>query len=235
MKLGVVSGFYPGRRFNSHVNHQAYCHTHGYYYIDASAPGVDRRRFFRKIEVVQQYLDLFDWLFWIDDDAYFTDFSKPLHSFLDLVNNEHMLICKSPSTKKIFTKFTSCAFFLKNSPEAHAFLKLSMQVDLHYLKTQFWTEQLGYFSNGDQDAFVYLTEVHPLFKDGFVKIVDHNQFNNRDFEFEKRLDEHFLVHFTSGTKIQAKHNFVARLGINKYIVPDQIAAQMFICEGGGGE
>ncbi len=234
MKLGVVSGFYPGRRFNSHVNHAAYCHAHGYYYIDASQPGFDRRRFFRKIEVISQYLDLFDWLFWIDDDAYFTDFSKPLHGFLEMLDAEQMLICKSPSTKKIFTKFSSGQFFLKNSPDAKEFLHLAGMVDLEFVKTKFWHEGLGFFSNGDQDAFVYLTETHPLFKSGFIKIVDHNCFNNRDFEFQQQPEEHFLVHFTGKEKIQAKHDFCARLGIGKYIVPDHIAARMHICEGDGG-
>lgn len=234
MKLGVVSGFYPGRRFNSHVNHAAYCHAHGYYYIDASQPGFDRRRFFRKIEVIHKYLDLFDWLYWIDDDAYFTDFSKPLHAFLGLVEAEHMLICKSPSTKKIFTKFSSGQFFLKNSADSKAFLEAACKVDLAQVKANFWREDLGFFSNGDQDAFVYLTETHPRFSQGFIKIVDHNLFNNRDFEFQQRLDEHFLVHFTGPAKIQAKHDFCARLGINKYIVPPEHLARMAVYEGDNG-
>ncbi|MBY0510255.1 MAG: hypothetical protein K2P94_08870 [Rhodospirillaceae bacterium] len=234
MKIGVVSGFYPGRRFNSHVNHAAYCRTHGYYYIDASQPGQDTRRFFRKIEVIDQYLDLFDWLYWIDDDAYFTDFSKPLHSFLDLLNGEQMLICASPSTKKIFTKFSSGQFFLRNGPEAKEFLRAAKKVDLEYVKNQFWREDLGFFSNGDQDAFVYLTEAHPLFRENFIKIIDHNHFNNRDFEFVARPEEHFLVHFTGKTKIQAKHDFCARLGINKYIVPNAVLANMHVIEGDDG-
>lgn len=234
-RLGVVSGFYPGRRFNSHVNHAAYCQAHGYHYIDASSPGCDSRRYFRKVEMIESYLDLFDWVFWIDDDAYFTDFSKPLLDFLGMLDDQHMLICKSPSTKKLFTKFSSGQFFLKNSPAAKEFLRLSRKVDLKFVRNKFWNKDLGFFSGGDQDAFIYLTETHPFFSKNFVKIIDHNHFNNRDFEFLKRPDEHFLVHFTGREKIKSKREFCARLALNRYIVPSNILAEINVSADDGGD
>lgn len=224
MRLGVISGFYPGRRFNSHVNHAAYCRAHGYYYIDASGPGQDPRRYFRKLEMIERYLDLFDWVFWIDDDAYFTDFAKPLHRFLELVDGEQMLVCRSPSTKTLFTKISSGQFFLQNSPESKEFLRQARRVNLDFVRDAAWHDGLGFFSRGDQDAFVYLFETHPYFRRGFVKIVEHDHFNNRDFEYREEPSEHFLVHFTGKDKIQSKRAFCARLSLNEYIVPEDVLA-----------
>jgi hypothetical protein len=222
MKLCVISGFFPGRRFNSYVNHSTYCETHGYHYIDGSYPGHHPRPHFRKLEVISRYLDLFDWVFWVDDDVYFTDFSKPLHTLLDSVGDAHFFVCRSPSTKKVFTKFTSGSFFLRCSPESSDFLSAALAVDMDFVKKSFWHEGLGHLTVGDQSAMVYLTETDPRFTDTFTKLADHNLFNNRDFEYASRVDEHFLVHFVGGPKAKLKQKFCKRLGLNKYIVPDEI-------------
>jgi hypothetical protein len=234
MKLGIISGHYPGRRFNSHVNHSLYSELHGYYYVDASYPGRDRRPHFRKLEVLERYLDLFDWLFWIDDDAYFTDFSKPLHSFLDTVGDAHFLVCKSPSTKETFTKFSGGQFFLRCSPEARQFLRSGRAVDLPAVRRDFWTDRLGIFTQGDQTALVYVTEVDERFRGSFTRLVDHNWFNNRDFEYVQRPEEHFLVHFVGGPKEKLKRAFCKRLGLNKYIVPDHMLRELNVSKDDDG-
>jgi hypothetical protein len=232
--VGVLSGFYPGRRFNSHVNHAAYCWHHGLYYVDASYPGRDRRRYFRKLEMIEHYLPLFDWLFWIDDDAYFTAFDQPLDGFLALVEGHHMLVCSSPSTKTLFTKISSGQFFLRNSPESLQFIREAMRVDLDRVRREFWLDRHGFFSGGDQDAMVYLSEAHPDFRDGFMKIIPHDHFNNRDFEYATRLDEHFLVHFTGKDKVKSKRAFCKRLRANKYLLPENVLAQLDWREGDDG-
>jgi hypothetical protein len=221
VKLCVISGFYPGRRFNSHVNHAAYSHKHGYYCIDASSPSRDPRPYFHKVDAIEQYLDQFDWVFWIDDDAYFTDFSRPLHMFLSDVGEQDMVICRSPATKTLHTKFSSGQFFLRNSSRSHEFLRLAREVDLATVRNSFWEERHGFFTGGDQDAFVYLTETRPEFGEGFVRVLNHDAFNNRDFEFVTKPDEHFLVHFTGKEKLESKREFCRRLGLNKYIVPEE--------------
>lgn len=222
LRIGVISGFFPGRRLNSHVNHSAYCRAHGYFYIDASHPGTHPRPYFRKIEVILECLPLFDWVFWLDDDAYFTDFSIPLRSFLEPADCEDIIICKSPSTKKVFTKFSCGQFFIRNSPRSFEFLRLVLQADLPMIKSAFWQERHGQFTSSDQDAFVYLTETIPTFGPGFIRIVDHNQFNNRDFEYSSSTSEHFLIHFTGHEKTRDKDAFCRRMGENEYLVPDAL-------------
>lgn len=221
MNLGIVSGYHPGLRFNSQVNHKAYADFHGYHYVFNGSPERDSRNYFRKIETVIRYLGLFDWLFWIDDDAYFTNFTIPLARFVDEAGECDMLICRSPSTKKLFTKFSSGQFFLRNAPRAHEFLKAVLATDLAAVQA-FWRQDLGYYSSGDQDAMVYLSETDPRFSDGFFKLLDHQQFNNRDFEYLADPVEHFVVHFTGTQKVASKVAFCERLGCNRYLVPPRL-------------
>ena len=221
-RLVVVSGFYPGRRFASIVNHQAYCARFGYTYVDASSPGRIAKGYFRKIEMLQLHLNRGDWLFWLDDDAYFTDFASPLEAFIASADDEGMVVCKSPSTKSLFTKFSAGQFFLKNRLSSHRFLEAAMHVDLQHVRRAFWETRHGFFTNGDQDAFVYLSETHPEFSRGFVRILDHNAFNNRDFEYAASPSEHFLVHFTGREKVASKAQFCARLHVNRFLTPDDL-------------
>lgn len=129
-----------------------------------------------------------------------------------------MLICKSPSTKKIFTKFSSGQFFLKTSPQTKEFLRAVMAVDMAKVK-DFWRDDLGFYTGGDQEGMVYLSETDERYNKGFIKIVDHNHFNNRDFEYEKDLNEHFLVHFTGTEKQKSQQEFAQRLKVNGWLAP----------------
>ncbi|MEX0671138.1 MAG: hypothetical protein WD060_11845 [Pirellulales bacterium] len=229
MKLGILSGHYPGVRFNSQINHKCYADCHGYHSIFNGSPERDRRRYFSKIETILRYLALFDWIFWIDDDAYFTDFRIPLTRFIDTAPTAEFVICKSPSTKTLFTKFSSGQFFLKNTPRAHDFLRAVLAVDLAVVKAA-WRDELGYFTRGDQDAMVHLVETEPRFAGEFCRILDHDCFNNRDFEYLHAIDEHFLVHFTGRTKRQSMQEFVERLGTNRFLTPAPWLAELRIDE-----
>lgn len=219
MRLGILSGYWPGLRFTSFVNHKAYADRWGYHYVFNSTPERETRKYFHKVETIIRYIDLFDWIFWIDDDAYFTNFDLPLAGFLELLEGEELLICKSPSTKKIFTKFSSGQFFLKNTPLAKQFLRDVLATDLGIVERFWQPEKHGYYASGDQEAMVYLSETNPSYTDGFFKIVDHNHFNNRDFEFESDLSEHFLVHFTGTQKQKSHEEFCNRLGVNDWLIP----------------
>ncbi len=221
MKIGIISGFYPRERFNSQVNHRIYADIHGYYHVFNSAPEKDRRLYFRKIETILRYMDLFDWIFWIDDDAYLTDLSIPLTAFLDKFGDKELIICKSPSTKKMFTLISSGNFLLKSSARSKNFLRKVLQTDLETVR-RFWREDFGIFTNGDQDCLVYQMLTNPEFGGGFHSVIDHNHFNNRDFEYKSELTEHFLVHFAGNAKEESKRGFCSRLKCNKYIVPDAL-------------
>lgn len=217
-KIGILSGYYPGLRFNSQVNHRLYASRHGYRYIFDSTPRFDPRTYMRKLEAVLEYLDMFDWLFWIDDDAYFTDFEIPLETFIKSNLEAEFIVCKSPSTKELFTRISSGQFLLKNTPRAKQFIADALATDLKQVQ-KWWHKSLGMFTKGDQDALVYLTETMDQYRQPFMKILEHNNFNNRDFEYEKSVEEHFLVHFTGSNKIRDQAAFCTRLSCSQYICP----------------
>lgn len=63
-------------RLRSYINHAIYARTHGLDY--RLERGIDRgitNKFFYKTSIIRRVLPLYEWLIWIDDDAYFTDFS----------------------------------------------------------------------------------------------------------------------------------------------------------------
>ena len=62
------------------------------------------------------------------------------------------------------------------------------------------------------------------------RILDHNCFNNRDFEYRASLDEHFLVHFAGRTKQQSMEEFATRLSANRYLTPESWLSQLRIVE-----
>ena len=64
-------------------------------------------------------------------------------------------LCKSPSYKEIKTFFSSGQFIIKCNDLSKAFLKVALLTSLEDVK-KWWKEDLGFFSNGDQDIFIYL-------------------------------------------------------------------------------
>jgi hypothetical protein len=223
--IGILSGYYPGMRFNSPVNHRLYARQHGYRYIFDSTPRFDKRTYMRKLEAILEYLDLFDWLFWIDDDAYFTDFSVPLERFIDMAPGSDFIVCKSPWTKEIFTHISSGQFLLRNTPTARRFIEEALATDLKIVQ-KWWKSHLGMFTKGDQDALVYLLESRPTYTAPFCSILEHSHFNSRLFEFERQLDDHFLVHFTGQKKLLDKAQFCQRLRCNEYLCPPDLIDEL---------
>jgi hypothetical protein len=151
-----------------------------------------------------RYIDLFDWLLWIHDDAYFTNLGIDLEGVIAMADGTGLVICASPSTKTIFTKFSSGQFQLKPTPLARSFLEEVLMTDMPIVKA-LWRDNLGYCTGSDQESMVY----------------HHSKRNNSDFEYESLLHEHFLVHVTGTRKQQSYREFYQRLGANPWLLPEE--------------
>lgn len=230
-RIGVISGYYPGRRFDSHINHLGYCRRHGYTYIDASWPGEHARPHFRKIEVLQLYLHLFDWVFWIDDDAFFTNLEIPLDDFLPDSSQVHFVVCRSPSNLTRFTRFNSGAFLLRNSALSHEFLRAAYEVDLESVRADSWREDLGLFTWGDQTAMVHIVDSQPRFSEPFIRLLSHQSFNSRVADFATSPSEHLVVHFMNDKKREYQ-TFRRRFGLNAYLLPPDVAGRFKFAQPG---
>lgn len=216
--IGVVS-YCDHVRTLAAVNHELYAARHGYTYIYDIAP-TRERRFKAKIEKIKKFLPLFDWVFWIDDDAYFMQPDVPLDGFIDLAPGADVIFCESPVNDGKWTWISSGNFFIRNSPESLRLLDEVLATDLSTVSEWWDPSTYGYYTKGDQDAIVYHLATDERFSSpGFLARLAFERFNTRPFHFVEAADEHFLVHFTGGDKHRQATEFGARFGLTPALVP----------------
>lgn len=85
-RIAIVSGSTSGVPWVGKVrkNHESYCAAHGYSYRWMEFDFLDYHPVWGKIFAVAKLLEenAFDWVVWLDSDAVFVDFAKPLSAFL---------------------------------------------------------------------------------------------------------------------------------------------------------
>jgi hypothetical protein len=224
--LMIVSGSSRVRTAAS-LNHALYAAEHALpYFFDAGPSKVDRI-YFHKLHVIRRYLPLADWLFWIDDDAFFTDFRVDLRQVLADAGEAELVFCKSPvNPRGGWTWMSSGQFFIRNSPDMAALLDAVLETDLATAKAWWDPETYGLFTNGDQDAFVYqLQGPDARWRDRLVQLPP-DAFNNRPYHYEQRLDEHFICHFALPGAHRPKADLIAefaeRLGTNQALCAPEL-------------
>jgi hypothetical protein len=152
-----------------------------------------------KLEYVKSYYDLFDYLFWIDDDAFFMRLDQSLESFLPK-GDSFLSVCASPTVNGIFTYISSGQFMLRCSPAGRSFIEAVQQVDLEHVR-RWWSDDLGYFTNGDQDCFVYLMKTDERF--ARYDRHRHQAFNSRADDVLSGQDV-FILHITGTVPVKKK-------------------------------
>jgi hypothetical protein len=230
MRIAVISGRYPSTEFESPVNHRIYCDKNGYTYIHCNWPTKAKNPYLNKLHYIQEYMNHFDYLFWIDDDAFFLDLDFDIQAYLP--TEKHFLsICKSPSFKALKTVFSAGQFLLRCDERGKQFIQDAMVADLSQIKKD-WPESNGYFSNGDQDIFVYLSQ-RSEYSDGIL-MWDYQAFNSR---FENLLDEDphpiAILHLTGPKKRKRVHYRAAQKLTNSGIglLSKQVSKEYSISKG----
>jgi hypothetical protein len=173
-----------------------------------------------KIGYIRNYISLFDYIFWIDDDAFFIDHSRKIESILPQ-GNSFMSVCKSPEWKKLKTKISSGQFVIKCNDVAEQFLVSTEKTELKIVK-EWWKPEHGYFTNGDQDAMVYLMETNEKFK--HVDIHPANVFNSRIEDLETGHGQGvFILHLTGKREIKCESLMKAQklLGYNEALLSQE--------------
>jgi hypothetical protein len=200
-----------------------YCARHGYTYINCNWPTGSDNPYFNKIEFLRHYLDLFDVVFWIDDDAFFLDLDRSLDSILP-TGSAFLSICSSPDYKEIHTPISSGQFALTTDERGRAFLDQVVDTDLAAVR-RWWTDDLGFFSNGDQDAMFHVLENVERFAGGAV-IHPYQAFNSRAENLEGVAPHDvFVLHFT-GTGDVKRRNYARvqeLLGRDPSLLPADVA------------
>ncbi len=201
-RVCILSGRFPRSEFLHSWNHYAYARRHGYTYIGCDWPTSATNRYMTKFMYLKHYINLFDYVFWIDDDAFFIDLEKGLEHFIPS-GDKIVSFCKSPANKKIFTFLSSGQFLIRGGKRSEEFIEAILNTPLETVE-EWWREDLGMFTRGDQDAIVYLLHKDSKYRD-CAELFDYMDFNSRLADLQRDPSGVFLLHFTGPRETKVAH------------------------------
>ena len=212
MSVCVISGRFPITEFKSYINHKVYADAFGYSYIHCNWPTTSKNNYLNKIVYVLSYLEVYDTIIWIDDDAFFFDFEKDIMDYAPK-NGSFISLCKSPNHKELKTFFSSGQFIVKSNSISKQFFNDVLKTDLSLVK-KWWPKDLGFFTNGDQDAMIYLLLEQDAYKNK-MDLYDYKCFNSR-YENLFDIDVHkpLILHFTGRGKTKQENFRKAQQKLN---------------------
>ncbi|EEE37837.1 hypothetical protein RKLH11_1675 [Rhodobacteraceae bacterium KLH11] len=224
-KVCILSGRFPRSEFLHPWNHYAYARRHGYTYISCDWPTAATNRYMTKFMYLKHYINHFDYVFWIDDDAFFIDHSKSLDAFIPK-GDRLASFCKSPANKKIFTYLSSGQFLIRGGKRSEDFIDAILETSLDQVKT-WWSEDLGMFTGGDQDAIVYLVHENDKYYD-CIELFNYMQFNSRLADLNETPNDVFLLHFTGPRETKIAHAKTAAkiLKSGPSLVPEHLEKEL---------
>src|SRR5436190_3428845 len=133
-ELCIISGC-DRIRFPSYINHRIFAETRGVAYRwSLFETKAGESSFFHKLQMARDTLREFEWLFWLDDDAYFTDFAWDIEAYAAGQKSD-LLICCGAMNGGVWTYLNSGAFFLRRSARSAAFLDAALSTNVSTLKT----------------------------------------------------------------------------------------------------
>tara|TARA_B100001175_G_scaffold287849_1_gene270588 strand:+ start:154 stop:849 length:696 start_codon:yes stop_codon:yes gene_type:complete len=199
-------------RFNSIINHASYAKIFDYKYkFDSEKRNLSSVFDHKILSILELPIDN-EWWFWIDDDAFFTDY-KPFNSLNLEFDTNIMIFPKSPvNPNGGWTFLTSGSFFFKNNQEVKNFFQKVLVRNIEEVKNWWDFNKYGIFTNGDQDRIVYeLVKDEDLMSK--IALVNYEIFNTRPYHF-KKINDHFLVHFAGNNKAKAIQKFKLDFSFN---------------------
>jgi hypothetical protein len=216
-------------RYPTLLNHRVYADRHGYRYrFDISPRRNIANPFFHKLKAIADALQDCEWLFWIDDDAAFTQIDTAFETLMPELQQSpqpYSIFCNSPVNRGMWTYLSSGNFFIHSCSGSRELIDACLRTNLEEVERWWNIDKYGLFTNGDQDTIVYQIESTPRFADGCLR-VEYTRFNTRPFHFEHH-QQHFLVHFTNVPDMSKREQmrvFAARFGLNEFLVSDEQAA-----------
>ena len=210
-------------RFNSFVNHRLFAELNGIDYIfDLTLTPKGEAGYLNKLRAVRNRLQRYEAVFWLDDDAYFTDFGWRLRPYF-AAHPRPLVICKSPVNEGAWTWISSGQFLLRRCDTAFELLDRALAADLARVRAWWDEAEFGLYTGGDQDALVHILATEGRFRNACERL-DHTAFNARPFHYATNLTEHRLVHFASGhiDKRRSMSEFSARMNANAFLVPEDL-------------
>jgi hypothetical protein len=220
INICIVSGG-TQLRLPSPINHKIYAEIHhADYRLECGSYNTLKNKYYFKLNTIIRILPMYEWILWIDDDAYFTDFSidirqlcksRPASVFLVIADGR-------VRTGGAWTRINSGVLLLRNCSDSLNFLMQCLETDTTTVREWWNSKEHGMFTNGDQDTLLYHILNSPDQRP-FV-IVPHLDLNSREYHYFNKMDEHFICHFPGlPDKISAIRKFGERFGVGPALVP----------------
>lgn len=215
-------------RLRSHVGHKIHAQLTGIdYHVELGPYPNLPNGYFHKVAAIGERLEAYEWIIWIDDDAFVTDHGST--RFLDLIaeaeqEGSHVLIgtgCER-ELNDAWARLNSGVFMVRGSAEGGRFLEDVLAADLEDIESTWDATRNGMFTGGDQDAILSVLDA------GGVPhtVVDGPLFNARPWLYDQELTDQFVVHFPGHPdKRIAIEDFARRFGLDDRLVPPALLAR----------
>lgn len=225
-RVTIVSGGSAVRYF-THLNHAVYAAEKGFSYRleIALAPDVPSPYWY-KFLAIRSVLKDSDWVLWMDDDAFFTDWHGDgiARMVTAAEHDNHFLVIAegAPELDNTWTSINTGVMLLRNDPRTWRMLDLAATTTPAQVRTWWVDERDGMFTDGDQDTIWWALSTDNGLRGGFT-IVPHRRLNSRAEYYGDDLADAAVVHFPGpGDKVLRMGRFARRFGLGRELVPDHL-------------
>ncbi|MBB2958494.1 hypothetical protein [Pseudoclavibacter helvolus] len=217
---------------HSYVNHSVYAREFGYdFRFEAGVAEAVENVFFFKTAAIERVIERYDWVVWMDDDTFVTDFSRD--RIRDLIDGAEatgvsFVVASGPEEPNgFFSMLNSGVMLLKNCPENVEMLGNMNDESLARARAWWDDDKFGVFTGGDQDIIIWM--LHDRDWLPRTKIVNHRELNSRTHHYENSLDDAFICHFCGHwDKALSIAQFAERFHTNQALVPSELAVKYSI-------
>jgi len=146
----ILSGHYPASHWQSQTNHKIFADLLGFDYRHASHCTFAKDPYIHKINWIAEYIREYDYVFWIDDDSYFLDFTSDVAETLMKCNTGFFLGGRDEEPGVPPPPINACFFGLRKGEQSAKILAHAASLsDSDVLDA--WDETDGHAYGGDQD------------------------------------------------------------------------------------
>lgn len=138
-------------KYTEYIN-KKYAEKHGYDFIKFNYELKDRAQQWCKVKAINHLLEnntnKYDYIFWIDSDAFFNNFNQTLDSIINKYNNKDIIICDDYPNSGIKNTINTGTMFIKFSEWNKEFCKKWFNYTGEYLTSPYHEQSvLDYYIN----------------------------------------------------------------------------------------